>query len=146
VIYLTKPASLSCRRRSGAALIEMAMVLTLLMLLTFGGVEFGDVYFKKNTLQGAAREGARAAIVAGADNTKVTTAVSNVLKAAGITTGFTIAITDTNDATVTVSSVTAGDPIKVKVSAKWKNIGVRPLGIMSGENTITGSAVMRKES
>ena len=41
------------------------MVLPVLLLVSFGLVEFADFFYLKHILAGAAREGARAAILAG---------------------------------------------------------------------------------
>ncbi len=140
------------RRRSyrGASLLEMTACILVLMPLSFGAVEFGDAFFKKNTLQGAAREAARAAIVSGATTTTVQDAANAVMTAAGITNSptvrYTIAITNTSDTTVNPATVAAGTAIKVTVSGTWRNLGIRPMGIIDANKTIRGSAVMRKES
>ncbi|MDT8420468.1 MAG: TadE/TadG family type IV pilus assembly protein [Desulfuromonadales bacterium] len=47
----------------GAAAVEFALILPLLLLLVFGGVEFGLVLFNKQVLTNASREAARAGIV-----------------------------------------------------------------------------------
>lgn len=47
------------RRDSGAAAVEFALVVPLLLLLVFGIVEFGRAYNAQVTLQHAVREGAR---------------------------------------------------------------------------------------
>lgn len=44
----------------GAAMVELALVLPMLLLLVFGIVEFGRAYNAKIELTGAVREGARA--------------------------------------------------------------------------------------
>lgn len=44
---------------TGAALVEFAIVVPLLLLLVFGIIEFGRAYNTQNTLTHAAREGAR---------------------------------------------------------------------------------------
>lgn len=48
-----------CRER-GAAAVEFALVVPLLLLLVLGIAEFGRAYNLSTTLSGAAREGARA--------------------------------------------------------------------------------------
>src|SRR5437016_849901 len=74
----------SPRARRGATILEMALALGILLSLSFGTVEFGYFFFVKNTVQGAAREGARVAITPTASNSDVTTAVNNALQAAGM--------------------------------------------------------------
>jgi hypothetical protein len=43
----------------GQSLLEFAMVLPILLLITFGTIEFGRAYFQYNTLTKAIRDGAR---------------------------------------------------------------------------------------
>lgn len=137
-------------QRRGAALLEMALAGMVLIPLTFGAIEFSDAFFKKNTLQGAAREGARAAIVGGASVASVQSAAQAVMTAAGIggyDTNYFVKITNTSDVTISdLSTVTAGTAIKVRVHAEWGKIGFRPCGFMSSTKVINGTAVMRKES
>src|SRR4051812_6778337 len=71
------------RFRSGNAVLDMALVLPLLIMITFGAVEYGFALYLKHSLQSAAREGARAAIVAGATATNVQDAVDASMLAAG---------------------------------------------------------------
>ena len=60
----------------GAAVLEFAIVALVFLLLVFGIINFGWVFHGYITLTGAAREGARLAIV-GEDQTNVHTAVNN---------------------------------------------------------------------
>jgi Flp pilus assembly protein TadG len=48
---------------SGAAAVEFAIILPILLLIIAGIVDFGRAYFTQVTLTNAAREGARAAVV-----------------------------------------------------------------------------------
>src|SRR3954453_17990963 len=71
------------RFRSGNAVLDMALVMPILIGLTFGAVEYGFALYIKHSLQAAAREGARAAVVSGATATDVQTAVDSSMLAAG---------------------------------------------------------------
>jgi Flp pilus assembly protein TadG len=51
------------RQESGAAAVEFAVILPLLILLLFGMLEFGILLYNKQVLTNASREGARAGIV-----------------------------------------------------------------------------------
>ncbi|WP_179403322.1 TadE/TadG family type IV pilus assembly protein [Burkholderia guangdongensis] len=53
----------SRRRETGAAVVEFAIVLPLLLLLFFGIVEFGLMLYDKAVITNASREAARAAVV-----------------------------------------------------------------------------------
>ena len=134
-------------RRVGNATLEMVFALGILLNLTFGTIEFGHFFFVKNTLQGAAREGARASISAAATNAEVTSAVNSSLTAAGFNTAsYTIRIRNSTDtADVNVATVAAGSSILVKVSGTWGTVGLRPLGLISSTKVVLGTAVMRKE-
>jgi Flp pilus assembly protein TadG len=49
--------------QKGAALVEFALVLPILLVLVFGIIEFGVMLFDKAVITNASREGARAGIV-----------------------------------------------------------------------------------
>ena len=55
--------SLRHRRPAGAAMVEFALILPLLLLLVFGAVNFGALMFDQSVITNAAREGARWAAV-----------------------------------------------------------------------------------
>jgi Flp pilus assembly protein TadG len=53
------------KREEGAAAVEFAILLPLLMLILFGIIEFGLVLFNQEVITNASREGARYGIVIG---------------------------------------------------------------------------------
>jgi Flp pilus assembly protein TadG len=139
---------MACRWR-GAAMIEAVFVLFILLVLTFGTVEFGYFFFVKHSLQGAAREGARAAIVPSADNNAVLKAVVDSLHLAGLNNSsltldsrYTLKLTPAN-----VATAAQGSPVTVELSAKWVSYGVRPLGdlLIKSDKIVKGTTTMRKE-
>jgi Flp pilus assembly protein TadG len=135
------------RRPRANATLELVLALGILLNLTFGTIEFGHFFFVKNTLQGAAREGSRAAISAAATNAEVTSTVNASLNAAGFNTAkYTIQIRNAADtANVDVATQAAGTGILVKVSGTWGTVGLRPLGLINSSKKVLGAAVMRKE-
>jgi Flp pilus assembly protein TadG len=129
-----------CRR--GNAVIEAVLVIPILLLLAFGTVEFGHFFFIKHSLQGAAREGARASIVSGATNADVNSAVSTSMTAAGLqASGYTVT---TNPASI--DGVASGTNISVTVQCNWGTVGVRPMAMVSASKIVKGVTVMRKEA
>ena len=60
------------RDEEGAALVEFALVLTLLVMLTFGIIEFGRAYNAQVTLTHATREGVRVLAITGDQGAAVT--------------------------------------------------------------------------
>lgn len=129
------------RQRRGGALLETALVMPVLIWITFGAIEFGYFFWIQNTLEGAARNGARAGIISGNTNTDVTNAVNAELTAAGLpTASYTIT---TNPSSI--SGVTAGTNVTVTVSSTWNKVGFKALGIISNSQAISGICVMRHE-
>ena len=139
------PARRSGRRASGAAILEMALTLGILLMLTFGTIEFGYFFFLKNTVQGAAREGARAAIPPSTSNTDVTDAVNRTLNAAGLNTANFTTQVKVNGTVANANTAVAGQSIEVRVTATWSAVGLRPIGLIPANKTLLGSATMRKE-
>lgn len=130
------------RRWGGNALIEAALVLPVLTSIAFGTIEYGDFFFVKHTLEGAAREGARAGITSTAINSDISTAVGNVMTAAGFSSSqYAITLSPTN-----VSGVAAGTNISVTVTCTWGTVGIRPMSLIPSTKSVTGTAVMRRES
>ncbi len=144
-------------RRKGGSVLEAALIVPILVSLGLGMAEYSYFFFVKHTLEGAAREAARNAIVpnsgtsASAYNAAVA-AGNNAISAAGISTLLTsitfadgsVTLTGTN-----FSTAVAGDPIKATVSASWSAIGVHLLPSTMGgiptSKTVVGTCVMRKE-
>jgi len=135
--------------RRGGAILEMALVLGLLLNLTFGMVEFSYFFYVKNAFENAAREGVRAAMVPGGTTSSATTAVTNALTAYHFPAGSvnTATVTDTSGNTLDPSTAAVGTTLQVNVTATWSTIGAgfRPLTLISGSKTVSGICVMLKE-
>ena len=131
--------------RRGASILEMALTLGILLMLTFGTVEFGYFFFVKNTVQGAAREGARSAITPTASNTDVSTAVNGSLTAAGLRPADFTTTVKVAGVVANCNTAVAGQPVEVSVQASWGTVGLRPLGIIPSTKYVLGAAAMRKE-
>jgi Flp pilus assembly protein TadG len=133
-------------RHGGAALLEMALALVVLLPLTFGMVEFSHFFYVKHSLQGAAREGARAAIVPSATNGSVAAAVSGALAMVGLEgSGYTTKIEAPLGTPCNVAAVAAGTTVHVTVECTWGAVGVRPMKMISAAKPVRGMTGMRKE-
>jgi len=73
------------RNQRGAALLETAITLPILLLVCVAIFEFGRAYQTWQVLTNAAREGARVAIIVGNTDTMVTDAVVTYANIGGIT-------------------------------------------------------------
>ncbi len=126
--------------KRGSATVELAMVLPIVLLIFMSIVEFGRVMSVYQTLHTAAREGARAASLPGADNTAVLDRINFELSKAGLPNG-TIETTPSD-----ISTANRNDPVTIKVSLPYSSIGwmqgfVHGFGGAEFESTV----VMRKE-
>lgn len=120
-------------RRRGAEVLEAALVLPIVLSLTFGAVEFGYFFFLQHNLQAAAREGARAGAVYGATDADATAKATAFLQNASL---------DASKFTISVGH--PGSNISVTVQSTWGNAGIKLLFIANNK-IVRGAAVMRRE-
>lgn len=98
MIARLRPAS---RRDEGAAAVEMALVLPILLLLVFGIINFGVLFGQQLALNNGVRQGVRTAVVAGnPDNQSCGQVLTGVQSASGPTIAM-----DTDDVQVQVQRV-----------------------------------------
>ncbi len=128
------------RRRTGAAAVELAAVAPVLIVLILGMIEFGRVMMVEHVLTNAAREGARRAALPGSTADDAKTVVSDYLTSAGIN--------GANPADVSPDPATAqaGTAITVTVSVSFSNVSWLPVSQWMGNQTLTATVVMCKES
>lgn len=124
------------RGRRGAAAVETALVLPVLIAMVLGIIEFGWMISVKNSLVHAAREGAREGALQSATVADAQARTTDELTAWGLQDKATIAVVDASDA----------DPfVRVTVTVQKEEVSL--VGNFFGHfgGTITGSASMRKE-
>jgi Flp pilus assembly protein TadG len=131
------------RAQEGQALVEFALVAPVILLLVAGIFEFGRAWNAHQAVTDAAREGARAAVLADPLMTadSVRAVVRNALARAAL---------DPNRATIVLSGVGAatGEPARVQVRYPFHFGFLKPMGAVLGNaGTVTlGTAfVMRNE-
>lgn len=73
------------RNERGAALLETAITVPIVLLIAVGIFEFGRAYQTQQVLTNAAREGARQAIIEGVSDGQVTTTVRTYMSSGGLT-------------------------------------------------------------
>lgn len=74
------------RSEKGAALIEAAVTVPLILLISVGIFEFGRAYQTQQVLTNAAREGARVAVIEGTTDADVRTRVRDYVTRGGLNT------------------------------------------------------------
>jgi Flp pilus assembly protein TadG len=120
-----------------AAIVEFAVVLPLLTAILFGIIEYGYVFMVRLTLENAAREACRVAVLQTSREpyTNVTARVNDIMSSTGLTTY-----------TVTMTHATSADPSEsVTVSVPYADVSL--VGGFFGTHSydLTGKCVMRKE-
>lgn len=101
----------AARNRKGAAVVEFAVCLPLIVLIMLGSIEAANMLFLRQALVQASYEGAKAAVKPESDNATVTLIANQVAEGRRLS-GFTIETTPAD-----VSSVPQGDLIRVRASA-----------------------------
>jgi Flp pilus assembly protein TadG len=128
-------------RDRGAAMVEFALVLPILLILTLGIINFGYLFGQKLSLNQAVREGARAAVVAqGLNGTtvqeKVQSAVGGMIPAADVT-----ATADIDCGAITG----VGQQLKVTANAPTELLVPMPIPGFPTEFNLDAEAVFRCE-
>jgi Flp pilus assembly protein TadG len=135
---------LNIRGQKGAAAIEFAIVLPVLVLLLFGTIEFGLLLYNQQVMTNASREGARFGIVSQTPR-KTSQEISNVV--ANYCGGRLITFGDDAAAGpfVSVSSTGTGfqDDLTVLVTYNYDFLVLSNLGF--SQKVLSGQTVMKYE-
>jgi len=134
-------------RERGAALLEAAVTVPVILLISVGIFEFGRAYQTSQVLTNAAREGARLAVLEGPTDAEVRARVNSYLTSGGLT-----SLADGNIAvdrnvplgTATASSVTLSYPFEFMVLNPVVRL-VTPTSTTGGPITMTAATLMRNE-
>jgi Flp pilus assembly protein TadG len=124
-------------RARGAAVVEFAVVLPLLLTILFGIMEYGWVFMVRQTLQTAAREGCRTAILQTSTSpyTSVLTRVADVMEPTGLT-GYSVSMTHASVA----------DPVEtITVTVPYSDVSLMGGFFGTHNYDLGGSCSMRKE-
>ncbi|MFO0011507.1 MAG: TadE/TadG family type IV pilus assembly protein [Planctomycetota bacterium] len=125
-------------RRRGAAVVEFAVISPLFVAILLGTIEACSMIFLRQTVELAAFEAARVAIVRDTTAAQVQQAAKNVLDTRKVK-GYDIKVTPTD-----FQAAAYGTFIQVEVSAPCSTNGTVPIMFYSGKN-IVGQVEMMKE-
>jgi len=139
-------------RRRGAAVVETAVALPLLILLVLGVAELSWYIHCAHALHSAARQGARAAVYHGNSNAEVEAAVrSSVTHSTGLDAGAVhvriSALTSTGEEQYQVQNLNdneQGVAIRVTASVDYGRIGLATNMLGMKGKQLSGQAVMRR--
>jgi len=133
----------------GAALLEAAITVPIILLISVGIFEFGRAYQTWQVLTNAAREGARMAVITGTTDAAITTRVRNYMQAGQLPNSGTATVTIQRGVALTgadtASSVQIDYPFQFMVLNPVVRL-VAPTDTRTGAPiTMRSSALMRNE-
>lgn len=132
-------------RYRGTAVVEMAIVLLLLLMLTLGGIRYGWLFLQDQKITNAARHGARMAILPGKTTDEVQQQIIDMLNDVGVTITADNIDFEPDD----ISSVGAGETIMVSVKVDVDSIDIMPVPLLTELDppnfAIGASVTMAKE-
>jgi Flp pilus assembly protein TadG len=126
------------RGRSGAALVELAIALPILLLLTLGLIEYGWIFLCVSKINMAARQGVRVAVRPGATETQLNSNVSSMMNEAGMgSSGYVL--------THTSLTVEVGQPVTVQINVNYGPLSLTGTSLVPLPTQLQGRATMAKE-
>lgn len=141
------------RGERGAALIELAMTLPLLLLVSVGIFEFGRCYQTWQVVTNAAREGARLAVLPSADAGAIESRIRGYMQDGQLVDVASATVSIDSNATIPVGAANASASV-VTVTYPFNFIVLNPVArlVVGGSTlggapvTITASSAMRNET
>ncbi|HET9360935.1 MAG TPA: TadE/TadG family type IV pilus assembly protein [Vicinamibacterales bacterium] len=129
------------RQERGAALLEMALTLPLLLLVCVGILEFGRAYQTWQVMTNAAREGARIAVLPGTTNTDVTNRVQTYLTNGQLPNAASATVNIDRTQTISIGTSTA-PAAQVTVNYPFDFIVLDPIArLATGQGSATPSTL-----
>lgn len=128
------------RSQKGAALVEAAVVIPLLLLVSVAIFEFGRAYQTWQVITNAAREGARVAVLPSATSTGVQQRVRDYMQAGQLSRWSTASITVESAATLTVNGAPTSAS-RVTVNYPFTFLVLQPVARLVSSSTTLGGAV-----
>jgi Flp pilus assembly protein TadG len=133
---------LARKKYRGVVLVEFALVLTLLLLLTLGAIKYGHLFLKAQLLTNAARAGAREAALAGSDWNSVNGIITGHMNAAGMGgSGYSWTFTPTNAFAPPLS----GTAVTIQITVAAANVDVLNVPLFPAIGNIGATVTMAKE-
>ncbi len=131
------------RSERGAALLETALTLPLLLLVTVGIVEFGRAYQTWQVLTNAAREGARVAVLPGTNDAAVQDRVRDYIEAGQLSYPDSASVVITRNNVIPIGTGTA-TASRVQVDFPFQFMVLQPVAqLVSSGSTVGAPITMR---
>lgn len=137
------------KRRRGTAAVEAALMMPLVVLMTFALIKFGWLYVKVQQINNAARHGARVAVRADSDNGTVQTEIDALMAnvwpsgAGAPPDGWYTVTFEPGD----VDGLAKGTIITISIETNYAGtpLDIMPMPLVPVPGSIGGTASMAKE-
>jgi len=128
--------------RRGAALVEMAIVMLLLLMLTMGAIKYGWLFLKAQEITNATRQGARLAALPNVSTTDVETVIGNLMTTAGMgASGYSVTFTSGDLSSAGLDA----DTITVRITVPRANIDLIDIALLPAPANLGAEVTMAKE-
>jgi len=129
------------RRNEGAVLVETVLIVLLLIVLLFGAVEYGWMFYCMHVINNAAQVGARTYSRTGATQETASAATQQALQEGGLNATPTIELTEED---------VEGPPqmrlVTVSVSVNYADLSIVDLAMLPRPETLRASVTMAKDA
>ena len=134
------------RREDGAALLEMALTLPLLLVVSVSIFEFGRAYQTWQVLTNAAREGARIAVLPNVDDAAVLDRVKTYISAGQLPPIDDNQISINRSTTVSIGAGLTAPASLVAIQYPFTFIVMQPVAQLLANNSTAGAALTLRAS
>ena len=133
------------RRDDGAALIEAAFVLPLLLFVSIGIIEFGRAFQTWQIVTNAAREGARVAVLPGMSDDAVKARVNDYIKM-GVLGSAEAKIDINRTTTVSIGGAATASASRVQVDYPFTFMVLQPIAQLLVKDSTVGAAMTMRSA
>lgn len=143
LIHKQPTGAAGLHRRRGTSLVEMSIVLSLLMMLTLGVVEYGWLFLKAQQITNAARSGVRYAVTPGV--TTVAQVTNSASPAVSFLTQMGIPVRSGTVVVPTGVQPGSGNPVTVTVTVPYSDVQLTGFALLPVPGSLHATVTMAKE-
>jgi Flp pilus assembly protein TadG len=124
----------------GTAMLETALILPIVLLVSVGIFEFGRAYQMEQVLTNAAREGARVAVTPNATTSMVQSRVTAYLVSGQVPNPDSASIVVTQNVSISLGGTATANGTRVTVNYPFSFMVLNPVARLVVKNSTTGAA------
>jgi Flp pilus assembly protein TadG len=129
------------RGRRALSLVEMALILPMLVLVTFAVIEYAWMFLNQHQVTNAAREAARLASLPNSTSSQVTSELSTLMSQYNLgSSGYTATLTPTD-----ITTATRGQLVTVQISVPYNKIELTGFTLLPLPTNLNAKVSIEKE-